>query len=86
MPWRLDKDHADFKTLTLSEQARFDEFQNSIHHLGMHPRVAAQSWDSNYKELAHNQFQIRLSQGNRCTFIIDEGRQLVTILQVGGHT
>ena len=85
--WSLDKSNAQFKTLTRSEQARFDQFQNAIHHRGVNPKDAAREMGgANYKNLAGDQFQIRLSKGNRVTFRVLANEFKVIILQVGGHT
>jgi Mannan-binding protein len=83
--YSLVKTGAKFKQLTPSEQARFDTFQNAIANRGLNPRDAARELGSaDYKRLSGNQYQIRLSQGNRVTFLV-EG-YTVKILQVGGHT
>jgi hypothetical protein len=86
--WRLDKTRARFsRDLTFAEQQTFDTFQNAIQHHGMHPKDAAkQAGDTNYKCLAGDQYQIRLSQGNRATFRVHTTGKTVEILQVGGHT
>lgn len=87
--WTLDKSRATFKNLTPAEQAKFDIFQNAIANEGMSPKdAAAKMRDADYKLLqgTKNQYQIRLSQHNRATFIVDNANHKVTILQVGGHT
>ncbi|MBW4430331.1 MAG: hypothetical protein KME28_00790 [Pelatocladus maniniholoensis HA4357-MV3] len=87
--WKLDKKKAKFGQLTYLEQAKFDKFQNAIHHGGMSPRdAAAKIGDADYKVLNKKtgQCQIRLSQKNRVTFIVDHDSHTVRILQVGGHT
>ena len=89
MPWTVDKSNADFSMwddLTQAEQNHWDEFQNAIANEGMHPKDAASTWDSNYKCLQGDQYQIRLSRGSRATFQVDTDGQIVTVLQVGGHT
>jgi mRNA-degrading endonuclease RelE of RelBE toxin-antitoxin system len=85
--WRLDKTGAKFRELTKVEQAKFDIFQNAIANRGLSPKdAAAEVGDSNYKRLQGNQYQIRLSQSNRVTFLVDDQNHVVKILQVGGHT
>lgn len=88
MAWRLNKRNARFiKSLTPSEQAKFDAFQNAIHNRGLHPKDAAkEAGDSDYKNLIGDQYQIRLSQGSRVTFRVSTTNNTVSILQVGGHT
>jgi len=87
MPWTLDKTTAEYNQLTNSEQAKFDAFQNAIQNQQKHPKeAAADAGDTDYKLLQGNQYQIRLSQGNRVTFTLDPAAQVVKILQVGGHT
>jgi hypothetical protein len=87
--WTLDKSRARFGQLTPAEQAKFDIFQNAIANEGMSPKNAAERMgDAHYKLLkgTRDQYQIRLSQQNRATFIVDNAHHKVTILQVGGHT
>jgi len=87
--WTLNKQGAGFAgQLPVAVQNKFDAFQNAIHNLGLHPKDAAQ-WigDSNFKKLGNSQqYQIRLSQAHRVTFLVDDVTHTVTILQVGGHT
>jgi hypothetical protein len=87
--WTLDKSKAKFGQLTQAEQAQFDIFQNAIANQRMSPKdAAAKMGDADFKVLnkATGQYQIRLSQKNRATFIVDNANHKVTILQVGGHT
>ena len=91
MVWTLDKTklNGNVGQLTNSEQNRYDTFQNEIVANGVHPReAAARAGDTNYRKLAgtENQFEIRLSQGARATFLVDDAAQVVSILQIGGHT
>jgi mRNA-degrading endonuclease RelE of RelBE toxin-antitoxin system len=88
MPWTIDKSKADYKVLTNAEQNKFDAFQNAIQNNQMSPKDAAESTGpgADYKCLQGDQYQIRLSQGNRATFTVDNDARTVTILQVGGHT
>jgi mRNA-degrading endonuclease RelE of RelBE toxin-antitoxin system len=87
--WTVVKEKKNFKlwdTLTQSEQNKWDAFQDTVR-AGTHPKEAAREiGDSDYKCLQGNQYQIRLSQHNRATFLVDDTTQTVTILQVGGHT
>jgi len=85
--WNLDKSRARFGHLTRVEQEKFDIFQNAIHNEGVSPKEAADRMgDADYKRLQGDQYQIRLSQRNRATFLVDNVHHIVTILQVGGHT
>ncbi len=89
MPWTIDKSRATYLQLTNSEQAKWDAFQNAIQNEGTDPKTEAeQAGDTNYKKLAgaQNQYEIRLSKGTRATFLVDSQAQVVTVLQVGGHT
>lgn len=87
MPWTVDKSSAEFGVLTNSEQYKFDQFQNAIEHNNKHPKEAAkEAGDTDYKCLTGNQYQIRLSQGTRATFLVEDMIQRVKVLQVGGHT
>ena len=86
MAWKLDKNGVTPQVpLNATEQTHLNEFMNSVRE-GNSPSVAAQQWDSNYKKLQGNQYQIRLSQGCRATFTVNDTTQVVTMLQVGGHT
>ena len=53
---------------------------------GNDPATAASVWKSSYKNLQGTQWQIRLSEGNRATFTVDDKSQTVTMLAEGGHT
>jgi len=87
MPWTIDKASAEYAQLTKSEQAKYDIFQNAIQNQHKHPKQAAEeAGDTDYKLLQGDQYQIRLSQGNRVTFTVNPTSQVVTILQVGRHT
>ncbi|MBX3276287.1 MAG: hypothetical protein KF729_38900 [Sandaracinaceae bacterium] len=89
MTWSLDKSSADWSRwhrLTPTEQRKWDSFQNAVSR-GSDPQSAASLLGAaDYKCLAGDQYQIRLSQKNRATFRVDRGTQTVTVLQVGGHT
>ncbi len=86
MPWTLNKNGVKPKvTLTEVEQSHLNEFMNGVRG-GSSPSVAASGWDSAYKNLVGDQYQIRLSQKNRATFTVNAKTQVVTMLQVGGHT
>jgi mRNA-degrading endonuclease RelE of RelBE toxin-antitoxin system len=88
--WKLDKMNTGFVThLGVAAQNNFDIFQNAIHNDGLHPKEAAKRMGgANFKQLSAkaNQYQVRLSQGERVSFQIDESTSTVKILQVGGHT
>ena len=87
--WKLDKSRATFTQLTNPEQKNFDIFQNAIASQGMSARDAAakiRSADFKVLNKKTGQYQIRLSQANRATFLIDNTTHTVKILQVGGHT
>jgi hypothetical protein len=85
MPYTLDKNGVTpQRTLTKTEQDHLNEFMNRIRLEGLSPKEAASGWDSKYTQLRGNQYEIRLSQGNRATFEIDGFT--VRMLQVGGHT
>jgi hypothetical protein len=86
MAWDLDKNGVTPSVdLNSTEQAHLNEFMNEVRG-GKDPKSVADGWDSDYKNLSGDQYQIRLSRRNRVTFTVDHGNQLVTILQVGGHT
>ncbi|MFJ3482579.1 hypothetical protein ACIPL1_04260 [Pseudomonas sp. NPDC090202] len=89
MIWTLNKENARFRAqLSASAQGKWDIFQNAIYR-GSYPKDAAKlAGGMDYKMLSgsSNQYQIRLSGSERATFRIDEVRQIVTVLQVGGHT
>ncbi len=86
--WRLDTSRLlpTRRKINVAELYKYRDFKTAIEHRGLHPKDAAASWDSNYKKLQGNQYQIRLSQNNRVTFIVDNQSKVVYILQVGGHT
>lgn len=87
--WNLDKNGVTPSIpLTHSEQDHLNTFMNQIRLAGVSPKEAAVGWDSNYKKLrgTRDQYEIRLSQGNRATFLVDDERKIVTMEAVGGHT
>lgn len=86
MSWTLDKNGVTPSVdLTDAEQEHLNEFMNQVRD-GKDPKSAASGWDSDYKNLNGNQFQVRLSKRNRVTFTVNQADWKVTILQVGGHT
>jgi len=86
MGWKLNKNGVTPRVeLTRSEQQNLNTFMNAVRS-NVDPKKAADLWDSNFKNLYRDQYQIRLSQGNRATFEVDWDTQTVTMLQVGGHT
>lgn len=89
MAWKLDKSNADWSrwtTLNSNCQRKWDEFQNAVNR-GSHPQDAARAiGDSDYKCLHGSQYQIRLNQSERATFLVDHTTQTVTVIKVGGHT
>jgi hypothetical protein len=87
MAWRINKTRVRWVggKLTKAEQDHLNEFVNAIGS-GSHPKTAADGWDSNYKMLTDVQGQIRLSEGRRATFEVDEDNQVVYLRDVGGHT
>ena len=85
MPWTLDKNGVTpAVNLTNVEQGHLNEFMNAVRN-GTHPAQAAATWDSDYKNLVGNQYQIRLSLANRATFMVNNATQVVTMTAVGGH-
>lgn len=88
LAWVLDKSNVDWRVeLSQAEQSRFDIFQNAIANHNLNPReAAALAGDTDFKKLSDGYYQIRLSQRARVKMDIDWVRELVKILQVGGHT
>lgn len=87
MTWTLDKSKAEYAEISNSEQAKFDEWQNAVNNDGTHPKTAAENARcDDYKNLSGNEFQIRLGGKNRVVFEVDDENEVVTVLQVGGHT
>ena len=101
MPWTLDKNGANFKNwerLNDTEKGNWDTFQNAVANEGVHPAEAASRLGTvahkaraDYKCLAGDQFQIRLSGSHRATFRVMENARdktsgVVQVLEVGGHT
>ncbi|MGR4975633.1 RHS repeat-associated core domain-containing protein [Pseudomonas sp. LARHCG127] len=87
--WIYSKEGARFARsgLTKAAQERFDIFQNLIHHNGISAAEASRlAGQTQLKKLTGQQYQIRLSKGERVTFEIQEKARIVRILQVGGHT
>lgn len=88
MPWTIDDDNAEWENLNTSEENKYNSFRNAVAN-GAHPKNAAEEARATpYKKLkgSNNQYQIRLSRGNRATFTVNEGTESVTVHQVGGHT
>ena len=89
-PWSIDTSAINEKhlsNLTDSERQNYHNFANNVAS-GQHPKTAAVG-DMNYKKLGgstKNQYEIRLSQGNRATFTVDNKNKKVHVLDVGGHT
>jgi hypothetical protein len=84
--WTLDKNGVKPSVpLTKAEQDHLNEFMNKVRE-DTDPKTAASGWDSNYKHLQGDQYQIRLSQSNRATFTVDTTHHVVKMLAVGGHT
>jgi len=88
--WTLNKDRVNWSrwsSLTNTERQTWDDFKHEVAVNGSHPREAAKTIrGANYKCLAGDQYQIRLSRSNRATFRVDSANQTVIVLQVGGHT
>ncbi len=87
MAWKFDKSKATFLQLTNAEQGNWDCFQNNVND-GEHPRTAAERCGGmNYKlfQGTVNQYEIRLSQGTRASFLVIDETETVEVLQVGGH-
>src|SRR4051794_37017379 len=89
MPWRVDKTGAtqakgwDPKG---APQAKWNEFMNAVNK-GVHPAKAAERMDYKMLNKATGQAQIKLSSsGERATFFVDEKKQQVTKVRLGGHT
>lgn len=72
---------------------KFQSFLEKVPQVGVH-EAAKNLGDANLKVLQKNQWQLRLSQGQRVTFILDESTdpkthittKVVHIRDVGGHT
>lgn len=88
MSWTINKAKAKIGLLTKSEQVNWDCFQNNVATKGEAPSTAAKSCgDMNYKKLGGADiYEIRLGGKARATFTVDSTTQVVTVLQVGGHT
>jgi len=90
--WRLrGSAPAPIQQLTDTEQRKYDQFKNAIAHRGLSPAEAAAELGTpnavQFKRLGNSQqYQIRISQGRRVTFLIHTGTKEVQILQAGGHT
>jgi mRNA-degrading endonuclease RelE of RelBE toxin-antitoxin system len=88
MVWMLNKNgKTPIVPLNATEQKNLNTFMNNIR-AGQDPKSAADDWDSDYKMLAGRAgvWQIRLSQGKRVMFEVNQATQVVKILEVGGHT
>ena len=86
--WTYSDDKAKHvQQLSPSEEETFQAFKQLIQNEGYHPKEAAKLiGDTNFKQLDKktNLYQIRLSQKNRVTFVINDKN--VEIRHVGGHT
>lgn len=85
--WSVSKKQAYFtKSLTETEQFKFDVFQDAIHHYQVSaPFAAGLMGRSNHKQLGTSGiWQVRLSGGGRMTYVVNES--VVMIRDVGGHT
>ena len=74
MPGNRDKNGVTPQTeITKSEQETLNEFMPAVR-AGAHLKGTT------------DQYEIHLSGGSRATFRVGDARQVVTLLQVGGHT
>ena len=68
---------------------KYKDWSAEIRHRGKHPKEAAESCgDTHYERLkgyVQPTYSIRLSQEHRVVFEVNDQRNVVTILQVGGH-
>ncbi len=67
------------------EYAKWTAFANVIRQ-GKHPRTSSiENGHMSYENLGGNLYSVRLSQKDRVYFRLDEGREVCTIEQIGGH-
>ena len=88
--WSVDQSKMKYtREIQRAHQGKLDDFMQIVDR-GVHPREAAESaGDMNYRELKGTggmMYEIRLSQGHRATFQVDDSTCTVVMLQVGGHT
>lgn len=88
--WSVDQSKMEYtREIQRAHQSKLDFFIQIVDR-GIHPREAAESaGDMNYRELKGTggmMYEIRLSQGHRATFQVDDSTCTVVMLQVGGHT
>ena len=86
MSWTMDKNGVTpNRDLTNTEQDHLNEFMGKIQNEGLHPKTAAEGWDSHYENLQGDLYSIRLSEEGRAVFRVDDGAETVVFESVGEH-
>jgi hypothetical protein len=92
MAWKVDKTGAtiakgwDPKGKDSAAQAKWNSFMNAVNS-GQHPATAGKSMSYKMLNKSTGQAQIALSSsGERASFFVDEAKQTVSKVQLGGHT
>ncbi|URD53705.1 hypothetical protein [Chroococcidiopsis sp. CCNUC1] len=86
--WQLDKKSAKLNQLTSVEKQNLEKFQNALNQ-GLSPQQAAQKVpNAKYTRVkgTQNQYQMRLSEKARATFLVNNKNHSVELLQVSDYT
>jgi hypothetical protein len=87
MPWSIDDSNAQATPQLPAACGRtYYAWRRAIRDEHLHPREAAeQVGDTDYETYGNDRYTIRLSQGHRVYFLVDEGEEQVTVVKVGTH-
>lgn len=87
MPWTIDDSHArGTPNLPNACGRNYYAWRRLVRDHQMHPSEAAdQVGDAHYESYGGDKYTIRLSQGHRVYFLVDEGEEHVTVVKVGTH-
>ena len=91
MAWKVNKSGAkiasgwDPKKTHKAAQQNWNDFMNAVNR-DTHPATAGAGMAYKLLNKATGQAQIRLSGGERASFIVDEDKEEVNKIQLGGHT
>ncbi|MCZ6622908.1 MAG: hypothetical protein O7B35_01520 [Deltaproteobacteria bacterium] len=91
MSWSVNKSGAkihkgwDPKGKDKAAQGNWNDFMKRVNS-GKHPADAGKSMKYKILKKSSGQAQISLSGGERASFIVDEGKEEINKIQLGGHT
>jgi len=86
MAWTLEyANRCERNGISGAAYSKWTEFSNHIRQ-GTHPRTASEQMGHlGYERLSGGVYSVRLSQGDRIYFTLDEANEVCTVEQIGGH-